>query len=223
MRSWGVPCPACGHRKGRRECPALGQTICAFCCGTKRLIEIQCPSDCGYLASAREHPAAVVRRQQEHDVATLLPTIRHLTERQYQLFFLFQTLVARHVPEGFARLVDDDVADAAGTFAATLETASRGVIYEHPPKSLLAQRLITEMKTMLEEMKKQGATAYDREVAIVLRAIEQGAQEIGGAGLPRAESRGGTAYLDLVARLLHVNRAAEAAAAPATSSSLILP
>jgi len=223
MRSWGVPCPACGHRKGRRECPALGQTICAFCCGTKRLTEIQCPSDCGYLASAREHPAAVVRRQQEHDVATLLPTIRHLTERQYQLFFLFQTLVARHVPEGFARLVDDDVADAAGTFAATLETASRGVIYEHPPKSLLAQRLITEMKTLLEEMKKQGATAYDREVAIALRAIEQGAQEIGGAGPPRAESRGDTAYLDLVARLLHVNRAAEAAAAPATSSSLILP
>lgn len=217
MRSWGVPCPACGHRKGRRECPALDQTICPFCCGTKRLIEIQCPSDCGYLASAREHPAAVVRRQQEHDVATLLPTIRHLTERQYQLFFLFQTLVARHVPEGFARLVDDDVADAAGTFAATLETASRGVIYEHPPKSLLAQRLITEMKTMLEEMKNQGATAYDHEVAIVLRAIEQGAQEI------RKVRPGDTAYLDLVARLLQVNRGAEAAAAPVTSSSLIIP
>jgi hypothetical protein len=153
-----------------------------------------------------------------------LPTIRHLTERQYQLFYLFQTLVVRHVPEGFARLVDDDVADAAGTFAATLETASRGVIYEHPPKSLLAQRLIAEMKTMLEEMKKQGATVYDREVAIVLRAIEQGAQEIRkSAGLPRAESRGDTAYLELVARLLQVNRAAEAAAAPAASSSLILP
>ncbi len=113
--------------------------------------------------------------------------------------------------------MDDDVADAAGTFAATLETASRGVIYEHPPKSLLAQRLVTEMKTMLDEMKKQGATAYDREVAIVLRAIEQGAQEI------RKVRPGDTAYLDLVARLLQVNRATEAAAAPGASSSLILP
>src|SRR5438105_13838964 len=126
-----MSCPLCRTRKPRRACPALNQTICAVCCGTKRLTEIQCPDDCVYLASAREHPAAVVRRQQEHDVAVLLPTITHLTERQYQLFFLFHTLVARHVPEGFARLVDDDVADAAGTFAATLETASRGVIYEH--------------------------------------------------------------------------------------------
>lgn len=217
MRSWDVPCPACGHRKGRRECPALGQTICAFCCGTKRLTEIQCPPHCGYLASAREHPAAAVRRQQEHDVATLLPTIRHLTERQYQLFFLFQTLVARHVPEGFSRLTDDDVADAAGTFAATLETASRGVIYEHPPQSVVAQRLITGMKALLAQMKEQGATAYDHEVAIVLRSIEQGAREI------RKVSPGHTGYLDLVGRLLQVNRAAQPAAAPAAAGSLILP
>ena len=212
-----MPCPACGHRKGRRECPALGQTICASCCGTKRLTEIQCPRDCGYLASAREHPAAVVRRRQERDVATLLPAIRHLTERQYQLFFLLQTLVARHVPEGFSRLTDDDLADAAGTFAATLETASRGVIYEHPPQSVVAQRLVTEMKTLMAQMKEQGTTAYDHEIAIVLRSIEQGAREV------RKVSPGETAYLDLVGRLLQVNRAAEAPAAPQAASSLILP
>ncbi len=195
-----------------------------MCCGTKRLTEIQCPTTCGYLSAAREHPAAVVRRQQERDVATLLPTIRHLTERQYQLFFLFQTLVARHVPEGFARLVDDDVADAAGTFAATLETAGRGVIYDHPPNSVLAQRLVGEMKVMLAQVKEQGTTVYDREVAIVLRAIELGAREIRKAtDVPRAESRGNTAYLELMGRLLQVNRAAEAAAAPAAASSLILP
>lgn len=157
-------------------------------------------------------------------MATLLPTIRHLTERQYQLFFLFQTLVARHVPEGFARLVDDDVADAAGTFAATLETAGRGVIYDHPPNSVLAQRLVGEMKVMLAQVKEQGTTVYDREVAIVLRAIELGAREIRKAtDVPRAESRGNTAYLELMGRLLQVNRAAEAAAAPAAASSLILP
>jgi hypothetical protein len=188
-------------------------------------VEIHCPPDCGYLASAREHPAAVVRRQQERDVAILLPTIRHLTERQYQLFFLLQTLVARHVPEGFARLVDDDLADAAGTFAATLETASRGVIYEHPPQSILAQRLITEMKTMLAQMKEEGATTYDREVAIVLRAVEQGAREVRKASAPAGADSGGgdTAYLNLVGRLLQINRGAEPEAQPAAASSLILP
>src|SRR5262245_27935296 len=62
-----VRCPLCGERRARRACPALGKLICAVCCGTKRLVEIRCPSDCSYLASAREHPAAVVVRQQQHD------------------------------------------------------------------------------------------------------------------------------------------------------------
>src|SRR5918996_3033118 len=116
-----MQCPSCGQRKARRACPALGSNICPVCCGTKRLAEIKCPVDCGYLASAREHPAAVVKRRQERDVAHLLPTIRHLTERQYQLFFLFHTLIARHKPQGLTRLVDSDIAEAAGALAATLE------------------------------------------------------------------------------------------------------
>src|SRR4029077_9789958 len=147
-----MSCPICHVRKERRACPALRQTICPVCCGTKRLTEIQCPEDCVYLASAREHPAAVVKRQQEHDIGILLPTLEGLTERQHQLFFLFQSLIARHTPEGFTRLLDDEVAEAAAAGASTCETAARGVIYEHPPASLPAQRLATEMKAMLAEM-----------------------------------------------------------------------
>jgi hypothetical protein len=204
----------------------LHQTICAVCCGTKRLTEIQCPDDCVYLTSAREHPAAVVKRQQEHDVAILFPTIEGLTERQYQLFFLFQSLIARHTPEGFARLIDDDVAEAAGAVAATLETAARGVIYEHTAPSPLAQRLAGELTTMLAEMRQQGATVYDREVAIVLRAVERGARETRKAGLggEAGEASGeprDTAYLTLIARLLQRNRAGTPP--PAAPPSLIIP
>src|SRR4249919_2918323 len=112
-----MSCPLCHKRKEGGTCPALTKTIWAVCGGTKRLTEIQGPDDCVYLTSAREHPAAVVKRQQEHDVAILLPTIQGLTERQYQLFFLFQSLISRHTPHGFARLVDEDVAEAAGTVA----------------------------------------------------------------------------------------------------------
>ena len=124
-----------------------------MCCGTKRLIEISCPSDCVHLVAAREHPAAVVRRQQELDVALLMPTLQGLTERQHQLFFLFHSVIARHTPEGFARLNDDDVAQAAGAAAATLETASRGVIYEHAAESPTARRLGSELTAMLEEVR----------------------------------------------------------------------
>ena len=207
-----MSCPLCGVRKKRRACPALGQTICAVCCGTKRLTEIQCPEGCVYLTTAREHPAAVVRRQQEHDVAILLPTIQGLTERQYQLFFLFQTLISRHTPGEFSRLVDDDVAEAAASVASTLETAARGVIYEHAAQSLPAQRLAAEMKTMLAEMRQQGATVYDREAAIVLRAIERGARDT------RKAEPGDASYLVLMARLLQRNRST---AQPAPSSLII--
>lgn len=214
-----MTCPSCGQRKGRRQCPALGQSICAVCCGTKRLIEIQCPDTCGYLVAAREHPAAVVRRQQERDVAALLPSISHMTERQYQLFFFFQTAIARHKPEGFSRLIDEDVAQAAGAVAATIETAARGVLYEHTPGSATAQRLAREMTAMLAEMRTQGAKVYDGEVAIALRAIERGVRDAHGKA---AEEN---AYITLMGRLLHAGsgrpRRDDASDTPA--SPLIVP
>lgn len=211
-------CPLCRQRKARRDCPALHQTICSVCCGTKRLTEIACPSDCVHLTTAREHPAAVVRRQQERDVAAMMPSVRHLTERQHQLFFLLHTVIARHTPDGLARLVDDDVADAAASVAATIETASRGVIYEHSAHSLPAQKLANEMKAMLAEMRKAGATVYDGEIAITLRAIETGAREARKVDA----AAGDQAYIELMRRLLQV-RPGASPEAPAEKSSLILP
>jgi len=208
-----MTCPLCRQRKGRRACPALQQTICPVCCGSKRLTEIACPSDCVHLTASREHPAAVVRRQQERDVAMLLPTIRHLTERQYQLFFLFQSTITQHTPDGLARLIDTDVADAAGAVAATLETASRGVIYEHAAQSLPGQKLARELTATLADIKQHGARVFDHEAAVTLRAIEQGARDAGGEA---------TSYLDLIRRLLEVNAAAAEKSAPPTPT-LILP
>ena len=150
-------------------------------------------------------------------MSQLLPTIRHLTERQYQLFFLFHTMMARYTPQGFSRLVDADVADAAAAVAATLETAARGVIYEHTPQGPPAQALATELTTMLATVREQGAKVFDREAAIVLRAIEQGAR---GTTVP---ADGPTGYLDLVARLLQGTGTEPPAAETAPASQLILP
>jgi hypothetical protein len=216
-----MACPVCQQRKARRACPALSQTICSVCCATKRLVEINCPAECPHLAAAREHPAAAVKRQQERDVAVLLPTIQHLTERQHQLLFLFLTLIAGHVPDGLVRLQDDDVAEAAGATASTLETASRGVIYEHTTPSPVAQRLAREMTGMLAGMREQGAQVFDGEAAITLRALEAGARQ----ARTWAGDANPTAYLTLVGRLLQVNRAAKAGPAdvPPPARSIILP
>jgi hypothetical protein len=137
------------------------------------------------------------------DVAALLPSMGGLTERQQQLFFLFQSVIARSKPEGLARLTDEDVAEAASACAATIETAAKGVLYEHSPAALPAQKLAGEFRTLLAQVREHGATVYDREAAIALRAIERGARS-----LTRPEEP--TAYLALMGRLLQANKAAAA-------------
>jgi hypothetical protein len=185
-------CPLCGTRRGRRSCPAVGQQICAVCCGTKRLVQIQCPADCAYLASAREHPAAVVVRQQHSDVSRIAESIRDFSERQSELCFLIATTlvgdggrleppsllssVGTEVPSDLRprllqSLVDDDVADAMDAMAGTLETASRGVIYDHRPASLPAERLVVMLKPIVTEAGRGLGSSFERDAAAVMRRI----------------------------------------------------
>ena len=127
-----VSCPLCRKRKVRRACPALRSDICSFCCGTKRLTEIQCPKDCPYLSAAREHPPAAFVRQQQHDIALLLQYMRDFSEGQSQLFLMAGTFLAGYQPPELHALLDEDVAGAAAALAATYETAAHGVDLRTP-------------------------------------------------------------------------------------------
>ena len=166
-------CRLCSGRKTRRACPALGHDICAVCCGTKRLVEIACPADCVYLAGAREHPPAIAVRQRQRDLALLLKSIRDLNERQSRLFLIVATFLARHVPQDLQRFIDEDAGEAVAALASTLETAARGVIYEHQPTSLPAARLLGALKPILVKASGSGGTAADRDAALVLRRLEE--------------------------------------------------
>src|SRR5437762_3565531 len=148
-------CPLCGTRKAKRACPVINRDICPVCCGTKRLTEIACPPDCPYLTSARVHPAAVVQRQHERDMQFLLPRIGDLTETQYRLFLYVQALVLTYAKSAIPAPHDVDVAEAAATVAATLETARKGIIYEHQAASLPAQRLATEIGRAVADLAKR--------------------------------------------------------------------
>ena len=158
--------------------------------------------------SARTHPPAVVQRQQERDLRVLLPTLSGLTERQTQLFFFLAASLGRYKGDDLQRTFDHDVAGACAAQAATYETANRGVIYEHLPDGLPAQRLMQQIKVWLKELGERGGRALERDAAIVLRRIEKGARETRGA-VNGTE----TAYLDLIARVV------EQAQSPATDTS----
>ena len=186
-------CISCGRRKGRRTCPALAGLICPTCCGTKRLHEIACPSDCTYLATAQQHPPAVVQRRHEREARFLIPLIQDLSERQYRLFLFVQGVIARHRPAALQRLTDLDIADAVHALAATLETERRGIIYEHSASSLPAQRLEQDLNAAVELQRKNGTTSLDLDFVTVLQRTERACRDAG-----TALGGGGAAYLNLI-------------------------
>lgn len=209
-----MTCPQCGQRKGKRGCPALGETICPVCCATKRLVVIRCPRDCAHLASAQAHPAASVRRQQASDLRTLLGGVERMSEGQLRLYFLVLSYFTRPVPPGTPRVVDAEAADAAAAVAATFDTASRGLIFEHQARTATGQRMAAELVALLRDAGKGGGARFEREVADVLGEIARAAAP---APLSDPETR---VYLDLATRVLQDDGRAEAAVDP---PSLLLP
>jgi hypothetical protein len=152
----------------------------------------------------------------------LVPTLRDLTERQQQLFFVLLGVARAQSDDPLRPLLDADVADAAGALAATFETSARGVIYQHRTRSLPAQRLVADLQAALADLGREGRERLvEREAPHALRAIERGVRAV--AALPGA---GRTAYLELARRVLGLAAAADTARpddrAPA-HGGLILP
>lgn len=197
------------------------------------------------MSAARSHPPAVAQRQQQRDLVAFAPALQGLTDRQSRLLLLLGGFIARHVPQDFQALRDEDIADAAGALAATLETATRGVIYEHRTGTQPAQHLADELTRVLEEIDRepealrqdtaapetrdhqirppgidrQGAgVPMTQDTIVALRRIEQGAREM----RQKPDGRD-TGYRDLLARLLNARAGDEPSAPPTRSGSLIIP
>jgi len=107
----------------------------------------------------------------------LIKSMRDLNERQTQLFLLVASLIKAYEPQDLSAIVDTDVVEAAEALAATYETAARGVIYEHRPQSLQAERLLTVVKPVLTEAGKGLGSSFDRDAAVVLRCMSTAARE----------------------------------------------
>jgi hypothetical protein len=149
------------------------------------------------LASARDHPAAIVVRQQQHDVGLLVQFVNEFSERQSQLFMLISTFLVRYQPPELQAPTDDDVAEAATALGRTLETAARGVIYDHRPASLPAERLVAALKPVLAEAGRGAGTAFERDAAIVLRRLADAVAET-----RATDQQNRRAFLDLLRRVI---------------------
>jgi hypothetical protein len=172
-----------------------------------------------YLATARDHPPAVTKRQQQHDLARLVHAMRDLNERQARLFLTVGAELARYRAPELQPLLDQDVAEAARALAATFETSARGVIYDHRAASLPAERLAAALRPMLAEAGRGGGTQFERDAAVVLRRIEETVQELA------ADGQEASPFLALVGRMLRRPEGGDASGSGVSSSEprLIVP
>jgi hypothetical protein len=150
-----LACPLCEVRKPKRYCPAKAELICAVCCGEKREVTIDCPSDCSYLISSRrwerEHRKPVtVAYVPFPELSIPMDLIR---EQQPLISGLGYTVLkaATEVPS-----VDDSVAvDALTSLAETYRTLGTGLYYERPPDGPAARAVYMHLTQFITELRQE--------------------------------------------------------------------
>lgn len=200
-----MTCGLCNARKARRACPALGRGICPTCCGTSRLVEIACPSTCGWLHCAQAHPPAALQRQQAADQRLLRPLLDGLDQGAYLALTVCLEEALAFRASAVPAPSDDDLRQAAAALAATGETAVRGVIYDHQPDSLVARRLASALRDALNRLRESDAAPRDDETIAALRRIERVVQAARRESAPAPAT-----FFDFLARVLRPRDAAAA-------------
>lgn len=168
-----MSCPVCRSRKGKRRCPAKAALICSACCGSKRRVEIDCPEDCVYLTG--EHAGEWSGREagRERDMRRIAPFIERLDATQGQLFLV--ALVGLSGLRAQRRgLQDALVLDALRAWRKTVETRSKGVLFDHAPDDARAGELLLELRGLFEAKDGAGQTVRpdDKDLLLVLAALE---------------------------------------------------
>ena len=143
-------CPLCSSRSGKRYCPALAEPICAVCCGTKREVEIDCPSSCGYLKASRSY-------ESEKPIPDLqiAAKVQNYDSRFFERYHLTLDSVTRAIIEehiGSRELVDSDVIGVFQSLKATMKTLSSGIYYESLPEGTVRLSLFRRLKALFDEL-----------------------------------------------------------------------
>jgi hypothetical protein len=141
-----------------------------------------------------------------------------LSDRQLQILLLTLRYLGNYQPTDFARVEDEDVREAVEALAATFETSARGVIYEHRPQSLPAERLAVGLKPLVIEAGRNGGSTFEREAAVVLRRVSESVR-----GARKLEADNHRSFLDWIGRILRERQDERPPAAAADSPRLIVP
>ena len=152
-------CPRCQKRRPERFCPAVGEKICAVCCGTERERTLDCPADCAYLIKAhryemehREPPAASEIPFGDTEIAR-----NTVYENERLITGLAQTLLETSArrPE----LTDAEAVQALTAVGETYRTLISGIYYAKRPDAPLPALLYEALSAFIEQFKKEIAAS----------------------------------------------------------------
>jgi hypothetical protein len=170
-----LSCAICEIRKEKRFCPAVHGRICPQCCGERREVTLDCPSDCVYLQQAREHEKP--RPASEIDPAGLFLEVeigdQFIYEREHLLMGLSYALAKSARAD--RSLTDRDLIAALSAMSRTYVTLVKsGLHYESPITSGAQTAVAVEMQEMVKQYREaeQKQLGYTRlRDADVLKAL----------------------------------------------------
>ncbi len=144
-----MKCALCDKRKAKRSCPAKDGSICALCCGEKRVLELDCPESCPYLISGRERESADFGKLlQSQDTFQRDKNRRILSEHQHVIAHLEYTIAQNRLSS--RDLKDRDVSLALETLLETYRTEDKGILYEKDSDDLRVESVRQELKDIIE-------------------------------------------------------------------------
>jgi hypothetical protein len=153
-------CPLCSERAGKRYCPAKDERICTVCCGTKREVEIDCPSSCTYLKASRSYESE--KPIPDAEVAAKVHQFDARFVEQFHPVLDLLTLAIAEERQSSAWLVDNDVIEVLKALKTTLNTLSSGIYYESLPEGPIRQALFRRLKEIIDGLMQVDPTAERR-------------------------------------------------------------
>jgi hypothetical protein len=142
-------CPLCSDRSAKRFCPAKETSICAVCCGTKREVEIDCPSSCPHLKLGRLYEAE--KRTPDPQLMARVQSFDDNFVERYSPVFDAVGLAVLAERAAAPWLVDSDVLEVFKALSATMKTLSSGIYYESVPDLPIRASLFRRLKEVFDE------------------------------------------------------------------------
>ena len=205
-------CPLCTERSAKRFCPAKQTVICAVCCGTKREVEIDCPSSCAHLQAGRSYESE--RKPLDPQLAA---RARHFGEGFVNQYGPVLDGLSRAVADerlASPWLVDMDVAEVYKSLATTMKTLSSGIYYESLPEGAIRLSLFRRLKSILDTLMEPSGQQLALRLSEVLDILDflVLAVTANSSGRPRSRQ-----YLDWISAISGVS------SPPAETIRLIIP